>query len=90
MKGMVPTPASSARPPRFGIAELAHRLYEERGRQDGHHLEDWIEAERRISHGHARARRSASQKENAAARRARTSARRRIRLLDRNGNGAAQ
>jgi Protein of unknown function (DUF2934) len=31
------------------IAELAYKLYEERGRQQGHQLEDWIEAERRIS-----------------------------------------
>ena len=31
------------------IAELAYRIYEERGRQEGHQLEDWIEAERRIS-----------------------------------------
>lgn len=31
------------------IAELAYRLYEERGRKEGHQLEDWIEAERRIS-----------------------------------------
>ena len=31
------------------IAELAYRLYEERGRQAGHELEDWAEAERRIA-----------------------------------------
>jgi hypothetical protein len=31
------------------IAELAYRLYEERGQKEGHQLEDWIEAERRIS-----------------------------------------
>lgn len=34
------------------IAELAYRLYDERGRQDGHALEDWIEAARRISDQH--------------------------------------
>ena len=89
MKGMVPTPASSARPPRFGIAELAHRLYEERGRQEGHHLEDWIEAERRISDKQVRTRKANSQRTRAAARRTRNWARRRIRL-DRNGNGAAR
>ena len=27
------------------IRELAFRLYEERGRQDGHDVEDWLEAE---------------------------------------------
>ena len=30
------------------IAELAYRLYEERGRQPGRELEDWLEAERKI------------------------------------------
>src|SRR5512143_4023125 len=34
---------------RSSVAELAYRLYEERGRQDGHHLEDWLEAERPIA-----------------------------------------
>lgn len=89
MKEIVPTsiPAPS---PLFGIAELAHRLHQERGGQEGNQLEDWIEAERRISHDHARARKSASQKKNAAARRTRTWAKRRIRLLNRNRNGAAR
>jgi len=30
------------------IAEVAYRLYEERGREPGHELEDWLEAERRV------------------------------------------
>ena len=30
------------------IAELAYRLYEERGKEPGHELDDWLEAERRI------------------------------------------
>ena len=30
------------------IAELAYQLYEQRGRQDGHDLEDWFEAENRL------------------------------------------
>lgn len=34
------------------IAELAYQLYDERGRQDGRALEDWIEAARRISDQH--------------------------------------
>lgn len=33
------------------IRELAYRLYEERGRTDGHGLEDWLEAELIISQG---------------------------------------
>jgi len=30
------------------IAALAHELYEQRGREDGHDLDDWLEAEQRI------------------------------------------
>ena len=34
------------------IAELAHRLYLERGGAHGHDVEDWLEAERRLRNGH--------------------------------------
>lgn len=30
------------------VAELAYALYEQRGRKDGHDLEDWLNAEQRI------------------------------------------
>ena len=30
------------------ISERAYVLYEERGRDDGHALEDWLEAERQV------------------------------------------
>lgn len=30
------------------IAALAYLLYEQRGREDGHDVEDWIQAEQRI------------------------------------------
>jgi hypothetical protein len=30
------------------VAALAYVLYEQRGREDGHNLDDWLEAERRI------------------------------------------
>jgi predicted DsbA family dithiol-disulfide isomerase len=30
------------------IAALAYELYEQRGREDGHQLDDWLEAEQRI------------------------------------------
>ena len=30
------------------IATLAYALYEQRGREDGHALEDWLEAEQRV------------------------------------------
>jgi hypothetical protein len=30
------------------VARLAYELYEQRGRKDGHDLDDWFKAERRI------------------------------------------
>ena len=30
------------------IAQLAYSLYESRGRQDGHHMEDWLRAEQEL------------------------------------------
>lgn len=30
------------------VRQLAYQLYEERGREDGHAMEDWIEAEARL------------------------------------------
>ncbi len=30
------------------VAQLAHRYWNERGRQDGHHLEDWYRAEHEL------------------------------------------
>jgi len=30
------------------IAQLAFSLYESRGRQDGHHFEDWLRAEQEL------------------------------------------
>jgi len=33
------------------IALLAYRLYEQRGREDGSHVEDWLQAEQRILAG---------------------------------------
>lgn len=43
------TPAEDI-PPRVKqrIAEVAYQLYEQRGRQPGHELDDWLEAERQI------------------------------------------
>ena len=37
------------------VAELAYLLYEQRGREDGHDVEDWIQAEQRVlaSQNHA-------------------------------------
>lgn len=33
------------------IAALAYELYEQRGRQDGHDVEDWLKAELRVLAG---------------------------------------
>ncbi len=33
---------------RTKVAALAYGLYEQRGREDGHALDDWLEAEQRI------------------------------------------
>ena len=35
-------------PPHDEIAQLAFSLYESRGRQDGHHIEDWLRAEQEL------------------------------------------
>jgi hypothetical protein len=32
------------------ISERAYALYEEHGREDGHALDDWLEAERQVNH----------------------------------------
>jgi len=31
------------------VAEVAHRLFEQRGSAHGHDLDDWLEAERRVA-----------------------------------------
>jgi hypothetical protein len=38
-------------PARDQVAQLAYRLYEARGRQDGHDVEDWLLAEDRLVNG---------------------------------------
>jgi len=35
------------------IAQLAYYLYELRGREDGHHIEDWLHAEQQLVHHYA-------------------------------------
>jgi hypothetical protein len=36
------------------IRRRAHELYEQRGREEGHALDDWLQAESEIAHGKAR------------------------------------
>jgi hypothetical protein len=40
------------------IAQLAFSLYESRGRQDGHHIEDWLRAEQELVRHYAQLRRT--------------------------------
>jgi hypothetical protein len=40
--------SAPARPTQNEIARLAYEFYEERGRVDGHDLEDWLAAEREL------------------------------------------
>ena len=35
------------------IAQLAFSLYESRGQQDGHHIEDWLRAEQELGRHYA-------------------------------------
>ena len=37
-------------PTRDEVARLAYHLYEVRGRQDGYDIEDWLRAERELTH----------------------------------------
>jgi DUF2934 family protein len=43
-----PSETSSSDGVHTRIAALAYQLYEQRGREDGHDVEDWIQAEQRI------------------------------------------
>ena len=36
------------------VAQRAYQRYEERGREDGHDMEDWLEAERELRRSSAR------------------------------------
>ena len=36
------------------VARRAYQRYEERGREDGHDMEDWLEAEREVERSSAR------------------------------------
>lgn len=37
-------------PTRDEVARLAYHLYEVRGRQDGYDIDDWLRAERELTH----------------------------------------
>lgn len=46
--GMGPNTGGRQAPTRDEIAHLAFHLYESRGRQDGHDVEDWLRAEEEL------------------------------------------
>lgn len=48
--GKAPQTAKTVSISRDEIARLAHKYWAERGRQDGHHVEDWLRAERELQH----------------------------------------
>ena len=64
------------------VAELAYQIYEEHGRREGHDVEDWLEAERRLSNGGSSARRPASER-SATSERATTPAKEAVRTAGR-------
>jgi Protein of unknown function (DUF2934) len=45
MKQQTSDPSAASREHQQQIAQLAFQLYEERGREDGHDIEDWLRAE---------------------------------------------
>ena len=47
-RGMGKYTGASPLPTHDEIAQLAFNLYEIRGRQDGHHVEDWLRAEQEL------------------------------------------
>ena len=46
--------ASVPQNPHEQIRRRAYQLYEERGRDDGHDLDDWLRAEREVAGGRTR------------------------------------
>lgn len=49
---IIPTSFSAAKPPidlREQIRRRAFELYEQRGKEDGHDLDDWLQAESELS-----------------------------------------
>lgn len=42
-----------SQPTHHEIAQLAYSLYESRGRQEGHQMEDWLRAEQELVHHYA-------------------------------------
>jgi Protein of unknown function (DUF2934) len=49
-----PVHSTATRPTHEQIAERAYQLYEERGGEDGHALEDWLKAELELNEADSR------------------------------------
>ena len=47
---MVKYTGGRGRPSRDEIAQLAYHFYETQGRRDGHDVDDWLSAERELTH----------------------------------------
>jgi Protein of unknown function (DUF2934) len=52
-RGMDKYPGRRLYPAHDEIAQLAYRLYESRGRRDGHHEEDWLRAQEELERHYA-------------------------------------
>jgi hypothetical protein len=47
---MIPYTGGRERPSRDEIARLAYHFYATHGRRDGHDVDDWLSAERELTH----------------------------------------
>jgi len=54
LEGSQPLDSPAARPTHQQIAERAYHIYEERGREDGNALEDWLQAELELNEADSR------------------------------------
>jgi hypothetical protein len=62
IEDMIPTYVATARwmdtsekhPSHHAVADLAYYIYEVRGREDGHDLDDWLRAEQLLANGRRR------------------------------------
>jgi hypothetical protein len=48
VNGAAPATVTQMKPSHEQVAQLAHRYWAERGHQHGHHVEDWLRAEREL------------------------------------------
>lgn len=81
---IIMTPTTQAEPLREEIEQFAYHLYEQRGCQPGHELEDWLEAEKQLisAAGEAGATKQTSEEEQSNSRASDQQRRRKAQRLD--------